>query len=76
MTLQDDFTAAIEQIAAGKREQATAALATQAATQAKADTGAAWFRKRFELLDADGQPAEPLPTTDPAENDFNTFFGL
>lgn len=76
MTINDDFMAAIEQVAAGKREQAAAALATKAAEQAKADTGAEWFRKRLELLDADGQPAEPLPTTDPAENDFNTFFGL
>lgn len=74
MTLQDDFTAAIEQVAAGKREQAAHALAAKEAQQAKAETVTKWFRSQFELLDADGQPAEPLPSTDPDPNDiFNVL---
>lgn len=64
MTLQDNFTAAIEHIANHKREQATAALAAKQTEHDKTDTAAEWLRGQFELLDADGQPAEPLPTTD------------
>ncbi|TLM75967.1 hypothetical protein [Pseudarthrobacter sp. NamB4] len=69
MTLQDDFAAAIEQLAAGKREQAAAALAAKDAEQAKTDSAADFLRGQFELLDADGQPAEPLPATEPDPND-------
>lgn len=69
MTLQDDFTAAIEQVAADKRQQHAEALAAQARHQEQATAGAEFFRQQFELLDADYQPAEklPAPDTDPTD---------
>lgn len=74
MTLQDDFNAALEQVAAGKRQQQAEAQASHTKQQAQADSGAEWFRRQFELLDADGQPAKPLPTTDTHPDDiFNIF---
>lgn len=76
MTLQDDFTAALEQVAAAKQRQINAALAVKAQHQERAQAGGEWFRAQFELLDADYQPAEPLPATDPEATDFNNFFGL
>ncbi len=74
MTLQDDFAAAIEQVAAGKRQQQAAAQAELQRHQEQKDAGAQWFREQFEQLDADHEPAEPLPTaeTDPTDV-FNHF---
>jgi len=70
MSIQDDFNAALEQIAEGKRHE-------QARIQAEADhrqelnaKGSEVLRRQFELLDADGEPAEPLPATD-ADDIFN-----
>jgi hypothetical protein len=72
MSIQDDFTAALEQIAEGKRHQ-------QAKVQAEADRrqeintkGADMLRRQFEQLDADGQPSPDLPST-PADDPDNIF---
>ena len=72
MTLQDDFAAAIEQVAAGKRQQIAAAQAELQRQVEQRDAGAQWFREQFELLDADHEPPEPAqqqaaPSADPTD---------
>ncbi len=69
MTLQDDFAAAIEQVAAGKRQQQAAAQAELQRHQEQKDVGAQWFREQFEQLDTELEPAEQqaAPATDPAD---------
>lgn len=72
--IQSAFAAAGEQRAAEIRAARAAKLAQAEHKQARTDKGADFLAKQFDLLDAEGTPEPPLPTSTPDDDDvFNHF---
>lgn len=73
--IQQDFKAALEQVADGKRTEQARIEAEQDRKNRLADSGAEWLQKQIDQLDQEQTPEPPAeedPASDPADI-FNHF---